>query len=103
MSRDDAVELQGLERPQGGGPLVGEAVPHVGEQAVHQVAGRDHALRGDVGDDVARRVGPAQEEEMDLPAAAVDDEPPVEGHRRQRHARGRHLLLVRRRGPRCAP
>ena len=62
---------------------------------MHQVAGRDHALRGDVGDDVARRVGPAQEEQVDLPAAAVDDEPTVEGHRRQRHARGRHLLQVR--------
>src|SRR5262249_19957464 len=40
VSRYDAVELQGLERPQGGRPLVGEAISHVGEQTVHQIAGR---------------------------------------------------------------
>ncbi len=94
VSRDDAVELQRLESLQGGGPLVGKAIPHVREQAVHQVAGRDHALRGDEGDDIARRVGATQEEQMDLPAAAVDDEPPLEGHRRQGHARRRHLLPI---------
>ena len=62
---------------------------------MHQVAGRDHAFRRDVHDDVPRRMSPAQEEQVHLPAAAMDDEPLVEGDGGQRHARLCHLLQVR--------
>jgi hypothetical protein len=88
----DAVEIERLERTQGGGPFVREPVPHVGQEAVHQVASRHHALGGDERHDVARCMGPAQEEEVDLPAAAVNDEPLVERHRGQRDPRRSHLL-----------
>ena len=56
VSRNDAFKLERLECLQRGRPLVGKAVPHVRKKAMHQVTRRDHALRGNEGDDVARGV-----------------------------------------------
>ena len=94
MATDDLIEVELLGVVQGGDPVEGIAIAHVGRPTVERVTGDDHFFAGKIDEDVAVSVGVAEPENLDGSRLAVEDQAVVEGHRRQNHLHALELGQV---------